>query len=84
MSKDTTVGLSLLVISVAGAVVYGWLLFLSEWSTLTLQVTAFTAVVTLLAVLGWIGYTLATSPFPDLMLESESEATRHHEGPEDE
>jgi len=45
-------------------VVYFWLLFMSPWATLTIQVSAFLAVGMCLLIMAWIGYTLATTPPP--------------------
>jgi len=62
MSKDQLIGAVILVASVVGIVVYGWLLYL--FSTLVLQVTAFVAVALILGILAWIGWTMATTPPP--------------------
>jgi len=62
MSKDQLIGLALLIGSVIGIIVYGYLLY--NWATVLLQVTAFLVVAGCLAVVGWIGYTLATTSPP--------------------
>lgn len=75
MSRDQGLGALLLSVSVGGIVFYGWLIFLSEWSLITLQATGFIAVAGVLGIAAWIGYTLATTPPPqpieDLMEECE-------------
>ncbi len=82
MSNDKVMGGGLLVGSLAGVVVYFWLVFLSSWSLLTIQLSAFVAVAAVLLIVAWIGYTLATTPPPiplenldfDEELEVEAEA----------
>jgi predicted DNA-binding transcriptional regulator len=73
MNKDQALGLLLFLGSVVGAVLYLWLVFLSPWQMLVLQVTAFLAVGFVLFILGWIGYTLATTPPPKPIEEIEKE-----------
>lgn len=62
MKKDSAIGILILVGSVIGILTYGWLAFFSEWSVFVIQLTVFLIVVVLLAVIGWIGYALATTP----------------------
>ncbi len=64
MADDKVLGGVILVGSLAGIVVYFWLLFMSPWATLTIQVSAFLAVGMCLLIMAWIGYTLATTPPP--------------------
>lgn len=64
MVDDRVLGGGILVGSIAGIVVYFWLLFMSPWAWLTLQVSAFLAVGMVLLIMAWIGYTLATTPPP--------------------
>ena len=73
MNRDQAVGASLLAISVIVIVVYGYLVFLSKYAMITLEVTAFLAVLVVFAILGWIGYTLATTPPPKPIEEIEKE-----------
>jgi len=61
-----------MVASIAGIVIYGWLLT-TPFSILVLQVTAFLAVAGVLGILAWIGYTLATTPPPKPIEEIERE-----------
>lgn len=56
-----------------GIIVYGWILFFTEWTLLLLQITGFVAVVAVLGILAWIGYTLATTPPPKPIEEIEKE-----------
>ena len=50
--------------SLLGIAIYFYLLFLSPWCWLTIQVSAFLAVAGILLIIAWIGYTLATTPSP--------------------
>jgi predicted DNA-binding transcriptional regulator len=62
MNKDQGIGAVLLVASIAGIVVYAWLLF--AYSIVVLQITAFVAVAAILVIAGWIGWTMMTTPPP--------------------
>lgn len=66
--EDKTLGYIILIGSLLGIVCYFYLIFMSPWSVLVIQVSAFLAVTAVLAVIAWIGYTLATTP-PPLPLE---------------
>jgi len=73
LSKDQAIGLILLIAGVFGIVFYGWLVFLSEWFMLVLRLTGFVAVAAILAIISWIGYTMATTPPPKPIEDIESE-----------
>jgi predicted DNA-binding transcriptional regulator len=73
LSKDQAVGALLLIAGVLGIIIYGWLVFLSEWSMFILQLTGFVAVAAILAIVSWIGYTMATTPPPKPIEEIEKE-----------
>ena len=64
MANDRILGGAILLVSIAGVVIYFWLLFMSSWAWLTIQVSAFLAVAMMLLIIAWIGYTLATTPPP--------------------
>jgi membrane protein implicated in regulation of membrane protease activity len=55
-------GVVLLFASIAAFIAYAYFLLGTEWSILVLQFTALATVTILLAVLGWIGYTMLTAP----------------------
>jgi len=55
-------GAILLFVSIAVFIAYAYFLLGTEWSILILQLTALAAVAILLTVLGWIGYTMLTTP----------------------
>jgi predicted DNA-binding transcriptional regulator len=89
MADDRVLGGAILGLSLAGVVVYFWLLFMSPWAWLTIQVSAFLAVGLCLLIMAWIGYTLATTPPPmpleDFDFEAElGESEASEEEPENE
>ncbi len=73
MGKDQAVGALLLIAGVLGIVVYAYLVFLTEYALLVLKLTGFVAVGGVLAILAWIGYTLATTPPPKPIEDIEKE-----------
>ena len=73
MGRDQVVGALLMVLSVAVIIVYGWMVFFTEWSLFLLQITGFIAVLGVFGILAWIGYTLATTPPPKPIEEIEKE-----------
>ena len=84
MSRDQVIGALILVASVIGIIIYGWVLFFTEWAILLLQITGFVAVAAILGILAWIGYTLATTPPPKPIEEIEKELEREVKKLEDE
>lgn len=73
MSRDQVIGVLLVLVGIVGIILYAWLVFLTEWSYLILQLTGFVAVAGVLGILAWIGYTLATTPPPKPIEEIEKE-----------
>lgn len=73
MSRDQLIGTLLMVISIVVILVYAWILFFTRWSLLLMQITLMVAVVGVLGILAWIGYTLATTPPPKPIEEIEKE-----------
>lgn len=63
MANDRAIGGAILGGSVLGIIVYGLLIW--YWTIAILEITAFVAVFVLLAILAWIGYTMATTPPPE-------------------
>lgn len=76
MEKDQITGTVILIASILGIIIYGWLLFFTAWTTMVLQISFFIAIVAILAILSWIGWTKATAPTPKLM---ESKASKELE-----
>ena len=66
MASDRSTGGLLLIIGLAGILIYGYILFFVDagMTTLILQLTAFLGVAIILAIIAWIGYTMATTPPP--------------------
>jgi len=73
VSRDQVIGVLLVLAGIVGIILYAWLIFLTEWSYLILQLTGFVAVAGVLGILAWIGYTLATTPPPKPIEEIEKE-----------
>lgn len=73
MSKDQALGFGMMVASIVVILIYGWLVFLSEYSLLILKLTGFIAVAGVFGILAWIGYTLASTPPPKPIEEIEKE-----------
>ena len=81
LNKDQLIGFLILSASIIGIIVYGWLMFFAgaQLTLLTLQASAFLAVGAVLAILAWIGYTLATTPPPAPIEEIEKELSEETE-----
>lgn len=61
MTRRRTVGISIFILSIAGFFAYAYLLMLSQWSPIVLQLSVLMAVGGILGVISWIGYNMATS-----------------------
>ena len=57
----------------AGLAVCGWLLFFSQWAILMLQLSCFIAMVIVLGITAWIGYTMGTTRPPEPIEETKNE-----------
>lgn len=76
MHRDQVIGVILLAVSVAIIAVYIWLVFfppLAWVDIFVLKLTGAVAVAGIFAIIGWIGYTLATTPPPKPIEEIEKE-----------
>jgi predicted DNA-binding transcriptional regulator len=67
MANDRLIGGAILGGSIIGVIIYG--LLIVYWPLLVLQISAFLAVLILLGILAWIGYTMATTPPPEPITE---------------
>jgi len=67
MANDRAVGGAIFAGSVIGIILYG-ILLVYAWE-ITIRVTAFIGVALILAILAWIGYTMATTPPPEPITE---------------
>jgi predicted DNA-binding transcriptional regulator len=63
MANDRAVGGAIFGGSIIGIILYA-ILLLYAWE-ITIRVTAFVGVALILAILAWIGYTMATTPPPE-------------------
>ncbi|MCX8181700.1 MAG: hypothetical protein N3D12_01135 [Candidatus Methanomethyliaceae archaeon] len=79
MSRDQALGILLVVAGILGIIIYGWLVFFTSWWAVVLQITAFVAIAAVLAIIAWIGYTLATTPPPKPIEEIEKEMEKELE-----
>jgi predicted DNA-binding transcriptional regulator len=55
-------GIIILIFSIIAFIVYAYFLLGTDWGIVVLRLTVLGAVTALLAVLAWIGYTMATAP----------------------
>ena len=79
---DRAVGAAVLVGSLVGLGVYFYLLFLSPWTLLVVQLSAFLAVAAMLFIVAWIGYTMATTPPPTPLDVSMEDSVMEEDAPE--
>ena len=61
MASDKVFGILILLVSVTIIIIYGWVLFLTDYALLLLKITVFAVVVVVFGVLAWIGYLLAST-----------------------
>jgi len=80
--NDKTLGYVILLGSLLGIACYFYLIFLSPWIMLTIQVSAFLAVAAILLIMAWIGYTLATTPPPMPLEDFVEEPAKEEESEE--
>jgi len=80
--NDKLLGYVILVGSLFGVACYFYLVFLSPWALLVVQVSAFLAVAAVLVIMAWIGYTLATTPPPEPLEDLAEEPSTEEEGEE--
>ena len=72
MTRQRNVGIMIFVLSIGGFFVYAYLLMLSEWSPIELQLSVLMAVGGILGVISWIGYNMATSkPSPSSLVSDD-------------
>ena len=59
MTRQRTIGIMIFVLAIVGFFLYAYLLMLSEWSPIVLQLSVLMAVGGILGVISWIGYNMA-------------------------
>jgi len=62
MNKDRLIGAGTLIVCVAVAIVFYPLFFCLGYGSLAISIVVFAAVLLLLCIVGWIGWTMATTP----------------------
>ncbi len=61
MEKRKSTGIFIFIACIVGFFVYAYLLMLSEWSPIVLQLSVLMITGGVLGVISWIGYTMATT-----------------------
>ena len=61
MQRRSGIGIMIFVLAIGGFFLYAYLLMLSEWSPIVLQLSILMIVGGILGVVSWIGYMMATT-----------------------
>ena len=61
MNKRKSTGITIFVLCIGGFFIYAYLLMLSEWSPIVLQLSVLMIAGGILGVVAWIGYVMATT-----------------------
>ena len=61
MQRRSGIGIMIFVLAIGGFFVYAYLLMLSEWSPIVLQLSILMIVGGILGVVSWIGYMMAAT-----------------------
>lgn len=61
MDKRKSTGIVIFILCITGFFLYAYLLMLSEWSPIIMQLSVLMIVGAILGVIAWIGYTMATT-----------------------
>ena len=73
MSKRRATGIMIFILCIVSFFVYAYLLMLSEWSPIVLQLSVLMIAGGLLGVISWIGYTMATTKRTPSSITSDDE-----------
>lgn len=79
MVSDKAIGVLLILVSIIVIIIYGYLIFATEYWIILLKLTGFILVLVVFGLLSWIGYTLATTPPPKPIEEIEKELEKELE-----
>jgi len=72
MDKRKTTGILIFISCISGFFLYAYLLMLSEWSPIVLQLSVLMIAGGVLGVISWIGYSMATTkPTPSSITSDE-------------
>jgi len=61
LSRRKAQGIMIFVLAISAFLVYSYLLMLSEWSPIVLQLSILMVVGVILGVISWVGYVMATT-----------------------
>ncbi len=71
MDKRKVMGITIFVLCIGGFFLYAYLLMLSEWSPIVLQLSVLMIAGGILGVITWIGYVMATTKPSSASITSE-------------
>ncbi|HSD04601.1 MAG TPA: transcriptional regulator [Nitrosopumilaceae archaeon] len=72
MTRQRSLGIFVFISCIVTFFIYAYLLMLSEWSPIVLQLSVLMAVGGILGVVSWIGYNMATSkPSPSSLVSDD-------------
>ena len=71
MNRRKGIGVMIFVLCIAGFFLYAYLLMLSEWSPIVLQLSVLMIAGGILGVIAWTGYIMATTKPPSASITSE-------------
>ena len=73
MQRRSAIGIMIFVLAIGGFFLYAYLLMLSEWSPIVLQLSILMIVGGILGVISWLGYQMATtSKSPPSFIEDDN------------
>lgn len=73
MNRRKGMGITIFILCIAAFFVYAYLLMLSEWSGVVLQLSVLMIAGGILGAVAWIGYTMATTKTSTSSITSEDE-----------
>lgn len=77
MDRRSALGVAIFALSVAAFFVYAYLLMLSEWSPIVMQLSMLMVAGGVLGAISWIGYTMATTRrIPSIVVPMDDEDER--------
>ena len=78
MDRRSALGVAIFALSIAAFFVYAYLLMLSEWSPIDMQLSMLMVAGGVLGAISWIGYTMATTrKIPSIVVPMDDEDERH-------
>ncbi|MCY4252833.1 MAG: transcriptional regulator [Thaumarchaeota archaeon] len=78
MDRRSALGVAIFALSIAAFFVYAYLLMLSEWSPIVMQLSMLMVAGGVLGAISWIGYTMATTrKIPSIVVPMDDEDERH-------